>query len=192
MEIVGREILFRLRCLISYPTLAEKDFSPYGVSNMESRIPLSTEDMQPATDFQNWLTATFQGDANFEGVQKGEAEAETRVLLGERKWIEVTLTPEKELRVGFVTRDRYENEGTEQRLLDMRENISEMIEIEVEELGGSGVYHVDHYYDRDARVFRWVCKLPLSSVSNLESEEFRAKVRTLVRAWQRVMSELLS
>jgi hypothetical protein len=155
-------------------------------------MPLSAEDKLYAIDFYNWLTATFQGDANFEGVQKGEGEAETRVLLGERKWIEVTLTLEKELRVGFVTRDRYENESTEQRLLDMREDIAEMIEIEVEELGGSGAYHVDHYYDRDARMFRWVCKVPLSSVSDLRSEEFRAKVRTLVKAWQRVMGELLS
>ena len=106
--------------------------------------------------------------------------------------IEVTLEAEhKRLRVGFATKDRGFNDQVEDQLLASGESFGELLETELEEFNAeSAQYAVDHYFDRDARAFRFSTYVPYDADS-LVQESFRKQTALLAAAFRGVVRELV-
>ncbi len=112
--------------------------------------------------------------------------------LRDQSSIEVALEPNlKFLRVGFITKDRGFNDQIEDQLLAGGESFSELLEVELEELGlDADRYEVDHYFDRDVRAFHFSTRIYFN-VNNLAEESFKKKVGILAAAFRGVLRELV-
>lgn len=157
-------------------------------------MALSEVEQRQADGFRQWTLALFEGDTRFERIVEVEHAGEgdggyvVRFEVSRQSCYEVAFRPQEQtVRIGFLTQDRTLNESIERGILDSGDTLTEMIEIELEDMGEIGRYDMDHFFERP-----WFCfytSLPLESMADLESDEFRLKVQHLLDACHIVFQE---
>jgi hypothetical protein len=140
--------------------------------------------------FQRWLDQTYHGDERFAALHHlTGADAGVRLEAGETSYYEVGVwLAKKLLRVGFLTADRALNEAIEQGILDSGDSLTELMEVELDDLGEEPAA-MDHYFERPA--FCYTTSLALADAEELSSPELHRRVGHLVDACVALFQEYL-
>jgi hypothetical protein len=140
--------------------------------------------------FQRWLEETYTGDERFAGVHRVTgADAGVRLEAAAGSHYEVVARlPERVVRVGFLTTDRAVNEAIEQGILDSGDELDDLMEVELDDLGEEPA-PMDHFFERPA--FCYTTTLPLAAPDVLASPELRRRISHLVDACHALFQEYL-
>ncbi len=108
----------------------------------------------------------------------------TRFAVGESCWFEVAVRPLiPQVRVGFVTRDRWKSEECEQAIQDSGESMGEFVGLGFGEAGLDWEEPpVEHYREGEAD-FYFATPLEVEDLVDLDTEEVRNKVLRMLEGY---------
>ncbi len=99
-------------------------------------------------------------------------------------WFEFALRPGiPQIRVGFVTNDRWKSEEIEQSIQDSGDTMGEFVGIGMEEAGLDWEEPPVEHYREAAEFFYFATPLPIEDFMDLEKEETRNKVLRMLEGY---------
>ena len=146
---------------------------------------------EPNTEqFQRWLEETYGGDERFGGVHRAtEADAGVRLEAGTGSYYEVSARlSERVVRVGFLTTDRAVNEAIEQGILDSGDELDDLMEVELDDLGEEPARMV-HFFERPA--FCYTTSLQIAGLAALSDPGVHRRIGHLIDACHTLFQEYL-
>lgn len=157
-------------------------------------MALSEIEQRLADRFREWTLDLFEGDPRFVRIvdvtteRRKEAEFVVRFEVGRESCYEVAFCPQNHvIQMGFLTQDRSLNDAIEHGGLESGETLTEMLQVELDDMGETGRYEVDHFFERP-----WFCfytTLPFETITALERDELRLKVQHLLDALHLVFQD---
>jgi hypothetical protein len=158
---------------------------------------MAADHSSQAGAFREWLRGALEADGRFDGVElkdlagdEGEVSAEVWAGMGEKASCYAALRPPLTgIQVGFVTPDRWMSQDLEHWILDMKLPERELLALELEDVGASGSYDVDHF--RDFGGFRFCSEVPAGSPGGLDDPAVREEARRVLLAYQQMFRALI-
>jgi len=144
-------------------------------------MPLSDEQRERIAAFRTYIADAVGNDDRYGPATRCDREDEStlamRFAAGPSCWFEIALRPSiPQIRVGFLTDDRWRSEELEQAIQDSGDTMEEFVEVGFEEAGLAWEEPpVEHYRD-SGKYFYFATPLALEDLDELEQESLRSKV----------------
>jgi hypothetical protein len=134
--------------------------------------------------FGQWLSEQYRSDGTYERVEVQEgvvsADVLVRLHVAARSYYEVRVDGmRREIQVGFGTENRTVNEDIEQMILDNGGDLDDLLGDELCDLGEEPV-PMEHFFDRPA--FRFIVRLRLDRLEELDDASLRKRVQAIIQA----------
>ena len=151
-------------------------------------MPLTDEQRDQIAAFRTYIADTVGTDDRYGEATRCDREDEStlgmRFDVGASCWFEVSIRPSiPQIRVGFLTDDRWRSEEVEQAIQDSGDTMEEFVEIGFDEAGLNWEEPpVEHYRD-SGKYFYFATPLPLEDLDDLEQEAVRNKVIRMLEGY---------
>lgn len=151
-------------------------------------MPLNDEQRDQIAAFRTYIADAVGNDDRYGEATRCDRDDESTMAMrfdaGSSCWFEVALRPSiPQLRVGFLTDDRWRSEEVEQAIQDSGDTMEEFVEVGFEEAGLAWeAPPVEHYRD-SGKYFYFATPLPLEDLDDLELEAVRDKVLRMLEGY---------
>lgn len=147
------------------------------------------EDSREAVEaFQAYIEDALAGDERYGDVERHDREDEstlaTRFSAGASCWLEVAVRPlVPQVRVGFLTDDRWISEEIEQGIQDSGDSMEELVGLGFSEAGLDWPEPPVEHYRESGKYFYFATPLELDELPDLHWEEPRNKVIRMLEGY---------
>ncbi len=144
-------------------------------------MPLTDDEREQIAAFRTYIADAVGNDDRYGEAIKCDREDESTLAMqfeaGPSCWFEIALRPSiPQIRVGFLTDDRWRSEEVEQAIQDSGDTMEEFVEVGFEEAGLPWEEPpVEHYRD-SGKYFYFATPLALEDLFELEQDVIRNKV----------------
>ena len=151
-------------------------------------MPLTEQDRDRIESFRTFIADTVATDARYGSASPNDREDEstlaTRFSAGPSCWFEVAVRPFiPQLRVGFLTDDRWKSEELEQAIQDSGDTMSEFLGVALQDAGLDWPEPPVEHYREGGQYFYFATPLAIDELRDLESDELRDKTLRMLEGY---------
>jgi len=151
-------------------------------------MPMTEVDRTIVEAFRTYIEDAVEADERYGPKQRHDREdgstLATRFSAGPNCWFEVSVRPLiPQLRVGFLTDDRWKSEELEQHIQDSGDTMQEFVGLGFEEAGLPWPEPPVEHYREGGTYFYFATPLQLDEVADLESDRIRDKTLRMLEGY---------
>ena len=151
-------------------------------------MPLTQQQQEIVESFRSFIEESVAIDDRYGPASRHDRDdgstLATRFSAAPACWFEIAVRPLiPQVRVGFVTTDRWKSEEIEQAIEDSGDTMQEFVEIALEEAGVPGPYQPVEHYREAGEYFYFATPLPLDELTDLERDEVRDRTLCMLEGY---------
>jgi hypothetical protein len=151
-------------------------------------MPLSEKDRERIESFRGYVEDTVAADDRYGPKQRLDREdgstLATRFSAGPKCWFEVAIRPFiPQVRVGFLTEDRWKSEECEEAIQDSGDTMQEFVGMGMQDAGLDWSEPPVEHYREAGQYFYFATPLALDSLEDLEMDEVRDKTVRMLEGY---------
>lgn len=151
-------------------------------------MSLNDEQREQIAAFRTYIADAVANDDRYgEAVRRDRDDESTLAMwfeAGQSCWFEVALRPSiPQIRVGFLTDDRWRSEEVEQAIQDSGDTMEEFVEMGFDEAGLPWENPPVEHYRESGKYFYFATPLALDDLDDLEQESLRNKVLRMLEGY---------
>jgi hypothetical protein len=151
-------------------------------------MPLTEQDRDQIESFRTFISDSVATDARYGPASPNDREDQstlaTRFSAGPSCWFEVAVRPLiPQVRVGFVTDDRWKSEELEQAIQDSGDTMPEFIGIALADAGLEWPEPPVEHYREGGQSFYFATPLAIEELHDLDSDEVRDKTLRMLEGY---------
>jgi len=160
-------------------------------------MTLSNADLDRIEAFRTFIEDSVSADERYGAAARHDREdgstVATRFSAGPTCWFEVAVRPLiPQVRVGFLTDDRWKSEETEQAIQDSGDNMHEFVEIGFEEAGLEWPNPPVERYREGGKYFYFATPLTIDDLTDLDQETVRNKTLRMLEGYLIAFGPMIS
>jgi len=151
-------------------------------------MPLTEQDRERIEAFRTFIADTVATDIRYGLSERHDRDDEstlaTRFNPGPACWFEVAVRPLiPQVRVGFLTDDRWKSEELEQAIQDSGDTMSEFLGVALQDAGLDWPEPPVEHYREGEQYFYFATPLSIDELADLDSDEVRDKTLRLLEGY---------
>ncbi len=151
-------------------------------------MPLTQQDRDRIESFRTFIADSVAADDRYGPASPNDREdastLATRFNAGPSCWFEVAVRPFiPQVRVGFLTDDRWKSEELEQAIQDSGDTMQEFVGIAMEDAGLSWPEPPVEHYREGGQFFYFATPLAIEELRDLDSDEARNKTLRMLEGY---------
>ncbi len=151
-------------------------------------MPLTEKQREQIEEFRSYIEDTVAADDRYGEKQRLDREDEstlaTRFAAGTHAWFEVAIRPFiPQIRVGFLTDDRWKSEECEQAIEESGDTMQEFIGMGFSDAGLDWPEPPVEHYREGGQYFYFATPLALDGLADLELDEIRDKTIRMLEGY---------
>lgn len=151
-------------------------------------MPLNDEHRERIAAFRTYIEDTVANDDRYGDATRHDREDEstlaTRFAAAPSCWFELALRPfVPQIRVAFLTDDRWRSEEVEQAIQDSGDTMEEFLELGFEDAGLEWEEPTVEHYRDGGKYFYFATPLTLDDLDDLDGDEVRDKALRMLEGY---------
>ena len=151
-------------------------------------MPLSEQDRDRIEAFRTFIADSVATDDRYGPAARHDREdgstLATRWHAGPSCWFEIAVRPLiPQVRVGFLTEDRWKSEELEQAIQDSGDTMSEFVGVAMEDAGLDWPEPPVEHYREGGQYFYFATPLTIEELRDLDSDEVRDKTLRMLEGY---------
>jgi len=151
-------------------------------------MALSEQDLERIESFRDFVETSCAGDDRYGSPSRHDREdgsiLATRFEAGPQCWFEMAIRPNiPQIRVGFLTDDRWKSEEIEQAIEDSGDTMQEFVELGFEEAGLEWPDPIVEHFREAGKYFYFSTPLTLDELAGLDQDEVRNKALRMLEGY---------
>ncbi len=151
-------------------------------------MPLNDEQREQIAAFRTYIADAVANDDRYGEAVRCDRDDESTLAMwfeaGPSCWFEVALRPSiPQVRVGFLTDDRWRSEEVEQAIQDSGDTMEEFVEVGFDEAGLPWENPPVEHYRESGKYFYFATPLALDDLEDLDQESLRNKVLRMLEGY---------
>jgi len=151
-------------------------------------MPLTAADVDRIEAFRTYIEESVANDDRYGSRARHDREdgstLATRFEAGGACWFEIALRPNiPQVRVGFVTTDRWKSEEVETAIEESGDSMQEFVGIAMEEVGLDWPEPPVEHYRQAGEYFYFATPLALDELADLDGDEVRDKTLKMLEGY---------
>ncbi len=151
-------------------------------------MPLTQQDRDRIESFRSFIADNVANDARYGPASPSDRDdastLATRFNAGPACWLEVAVRPFiPQVRVGFLTDDRWKSEELEEAIQDSGDTMQEFIGLAMEDAGLDWSEPPVEHYREGGKFFYFATPLAIDELRDLDSDEVRNKTLRMLEGY---------
>ncbi len=151
-------------------------------------MPLNEDQSRWCEDFRNYIENSAATDERYGPIQRHDRDDQSlfasRFEMAPKCWLEVALRPFiPQVRIGFLTTDRWKSEDAESMIEDSGDSMSEFVGVGFNDAGLDWDEPPVEHFREAGQFFYFATPLDIDDLRELESDEIRNKTLRMLEGY---------